>query len=418
MEKRLKIAKKLLKEEGVIFISIDDNEQAQLKILCDEIFWINHISTIIWQKKYAASNDNKGISSVHEYILCYAKNSKIWSPFLLARPKELDEKYNNPDNDSRWVWNSTNLSVKTFSQTNHYEIIWPTGLVFLPPPSRCWVVSKEKYKSLLDDNRIWFWGQWTSRPYIKTFLSEVQQWIVPTSLWLHWDAGHNIWAKTEIRNIFQWETKLFDTPKPTKLLNRILKISAKKDSIILDFFAGSGTTWHAVLELNKEDWGQRQFILCTNNENKIAEEVTYPRIRNVIDGYSDVEGIPANLRYYKTEFIGVEKSLDDLRYKFIGLCDELLCIKENTFEEVKLKQSSDALKLFTNSGKSLVILYDIHHFDACVKLLRTLENPTKVYIFSLSKEIYEEALSGIWKDIEIANIPDDILQTYKKIFHF
>jgi adenine-specific DNA-methyltransferase len=420
MSKRLEIAKKLLKDTGVIFISIDDNEQAQLKVLCDEVFWNNHISTIVWQKKYAASNDSKGISSVHEYVLCYAKDNQKWFPSLLARPQELNEKYSNPDNDSRWLWNSTNLSVKTFSQANYYEIIWPTGKVFLPPPSRCWVVSKEKYQKLLADGRIWFWTKWDSRPYSKTFLSEVQQWIVPTSLWLHTDAGHNIWAKTEIRTIFEWKTDLFETPKPTKLLRRILQIASKKDSIVLDFFAWSGTTWHAVLELNREDGGKRQAILVTNNENQIAETVTYPRMQRVISGYGDVAGIPENLRYYQTEFIAVDRSIDDLRSRFIGRCSDMLCIRESCYVPCSLswQMSSEYFRVFESTTQILAILYHPYEIEQLRGLLEMTHQPIVVYIFSMGSELFQEELARFGDRIRIETIPDEILQTYQKIFGF
>lgn len=418
ISKRLELAKRLLRETWVIFISIDDNEQAQLKVLCDEIFWNNHISTIVWQKKYAASNDSKGISSIHEYVLCYAKNNQIWSPSLLPRPKELDEKYSNPDNDPRGSWWATNLSVKTFSQSNYYEIVWPTGIVFLPPPSRCWVVSKEKYQLLLADGRIWFWSKGTSRPYIKTFLSEVQQWIVPTSLWLHSDAGHNIWAKSEIRTIFEGQTDLFDTPKPTKLLNRILQISSKKDSIILDFFAWSGTTWHAVIELNKEDGWKRQCILVTNNENQIAEKVTYSRIRNVINGYSNIEWIPTNLRYYRTDFISLDKSIDDLRGKFMWRCSEMLQIRESCFTQPDVDWLSEYFQVFENKENILAILYHPYEIENLKKLILTTEKSIIIYIFSMWWEIFEEELAHLSDHIRIETIPDEVLETYKKIFGF
>src|SRR3989339_1414272 len=196
MRPRLEILRNLLdKNDGSIWISIDDDESHYLKVLCDEVFGrSNFVANVVWQKKYAATNDSKYLSDVHDHILLYAKNKESWRPNLLKRPKELDAKYSNPDNDPRGAWYSTNLSVKTFSEKNYYTITSPAGKEFLPPPTRCWVVSKEKYQELLADNRIWFGSKGVSRPYKKTFLSEVQQGIVPLTLWLHTDVGHNIEA--------------------------------------------------------------------------------------------------------------------------------------------------------------------------------------------------------------------------------
>lgn len=289
MYPRLKLLRDLLSEDGVIFVSIDDNELQQLLFVLGDIFGQdNFISNIVWQKKYASSNDNKYISSIHEYIVCFAKNKPSWKLNLLKRPKELNAKYKNPDNDPRGDWYSTNLSVKTFSEKNYYKIISPNGKAFLPPPTRCWVVSKERYEELKKDNRIWFGKDGNSRPYLKTFLSEVQQGIVPPSLWLHQDAGHNIEAKSLLRSLFDNKIDLFDTPKPVRLIRRILEIATDSDSLILDSFAGSGTTAHAVLDLNKEDNGTRKFILI-EMEDKIAKDVTAERVKRAIkkEDYKD-----------------------------------------------------------------------------------------------------------------------------------
>jgi adenine-specific DNA-methyltransferase len=288
MYSRLKLARNLLRDDGVIFISIDDGEQANLKRLCDEIFGEdNFIANIIWQKKYAASNDAKYLSDMHDHILVFCKNKGNWKPNLFKRPKELNAKYTNPDNDPRGVWYSTNLSVKTYSAKNYYIITSPAGIEFSPPPSRCWVVSNDKYLELLADNRIWFGKDGTSRPYKKGFLSEVQEGVVPTTMWSHHDAGHNIGAKTEIRNLFSDTTGLFDTPKPTKLIIRLLELSTKssEETLILDFFSGSGTTADAVIQINAEDGGKRKFImvqipeLTKSSQYETIAEIGKERIR-------------------------------------------------------------------------------------------------------------------------------------------
>ncbi len=288
MYSRLKLARNLLKEDGVICISIDDNEQAALKKICDEIFGENNfVNNIIWQKKYAASNDAKYLSDMHDFILVYTKNKELWRPNLFPRPEELDNKYSNPDNDPRGPWYSTNLSVKTYSSKNDYIIIGPTGLEFSPPPSRCWVVSEEKYQELLADNRITFGRDGKSRPYQKKFLSEVQQGIVPTTLWFHEDAGHNIGAKSEIRDLFSEYTGLFDTPKPTKLMERLITLvaSPNTDDIFLDFFAGSATLAHGVFSYNIKNSSNHHFILIQideqNNEKSLAYKQGFEKISSI-----------------------------------------------------------------------------------------------------------------------------------------
>lgn len=263
MYPRLRLARNLLTEDGVIFISIDDNEQANLKKLCDEVFGEeNFVNNVIWHKKYGAANDAKYFSDVHDFIIVYCKNKSNWKPNLFERPEELNAKYKNPDSDPRGVWIATNLSVKTYSKSNDYTITGPTGIAFNPPPSRAWVISENKYFELLKDNRITFGKDNASRPYLKSFLSEVQDGIVPQTIWSYKDAGHNIGAKSEIRDLFSDSTVPFDTPKPTKLISRIIEVAEtdNKNDTILDFFAGSGTTAHAVMKLNAKDGGDRKYI--------------------------------------------------------------------------------------------------------------------------------------------------------------
>ncbi|ELY1993155.1 site-specific DNA-methyltransferase, partial [Flavobacterium psychrophilum] len=212
----------------------------------------NFVANLIWHKKYGAANDAKYFSDVHDHILVLSKNKELWRPNMFERPDELNAKYKNSDNDPKGEWIATNMSVKTYSKNNDYVVTGPTGLEFSPPPSRAWVISKEKYEEMLKEGRITFGKDGTSRPYLKTYLSEVQNGIVPTTIWSYNDAGHNIGAKSEIRDLFSETTVPFDTPKPTKLLNRIINVAESKDKsdIILDFFSGSATTAHSVMQLN------------------------------------------------------------------------------------------------------------------------------------------------------------------------
>ncbi|MBY6271804.1 MAG: site-specific DNA-methyltransferase [Bacillaceae bacterium] len=298
MYPRLKLARNLLKDDGVIFVSIDDNEQANLKKLMDEIFGEeNFITTIVWQKKFAPQNDATYFSDMHDYILVYAKikkqtknDKKGWSRNLLPRTAEQNALYKNPDNDPRGPWQSDNLTVKTYSKDYDYPIITPSGRVVYPPKGRCWATSKEKMEELIKDNRIWFGKTGDGVPRLKRFLSEVQSGTVPVTWWKREECGDNQEATQELRKLFGNTGVPFETPKPVRLIKRILQLSTQSNNndIVLDFFAGSGTTAQAVLEMNKEDNGNRQFILIqipdkTNHEHyPTIAEVTKERIRRSI----------------------------------------------------------------------------------------------------------------------------------------
>lgn len=285
MYPRLSLARNLLKEDGVIFISIDDNEQAQLKLLCDEIFGEeNFVATVIWEKKYSPQNDAKWLSDNHDFILIYARNKNIWRPLLLPRTEKMNNRYKNIDNDPRGAWKSSDCLVKTYMQTYDYPITTPSGRVVNPPKGRCWMTSSENFKKLVDDNRIWFGENGDNVPSLKRFLSEVKQGLTPLTIWKYTEVGHNQEAMREIASFFGGE-KIFETPKPTNLIKHILKIStSNSDDIILDFFAGSGTTAQAVMELNAEDGGNRQFILVQLPEaiDEKRSKTAYDFVKNTL----------------------------------------------------------------------------------------------------------------------------------------
>lgn len=260
MYPRLLLAKDLLSEDGVIFISIDDNEQAQLKLLCDEVFGQdNFVANLVWQKKYGPANDAKGISSTHEYVLAYAKNNLNWTPNFAPRDEKQLTAFKNPDNDPRGVWRASDLSARTYSKSGDYEITGLNGEKFRPPPSRAWIVNEKRFKELLSDNRITFGVSGDGRPMQKKFLTEVNDGIAPETWWSRDKAGDNKIARYELKAHFP--ENIFETPKPTKLISEIIKLATTNDDLILDFFAGSGTTGEAVMRLNAEDGGNRRFIL-------------------------------------------------------------------------------------------------------------------------------------------------------------
>lgn len=261
MYPRLRLAANLLRDDGVIFISIDDNEVTNLRRLCDEVFGEeNFVAQIVWQKKYAATNDSKGFSTTHDYIVVYQK-SNSFNRNLLPRTEEQNKPYKNDDNDGKGLWRSDNLLVKSFSESGVYPIVNPnTKEEFYPPKGSCWRASQGTMKQWLNENRIYFGKDGKGAPQLKRYLNEVQQGRVPITWWTFEEVGHNDAANKEVQFLFGGKAP-FDTPKPTTLLAQMLRIGTDKDSIIIDFFSGSATTAHAVMQLNAEDGGNRQFIM-------------------------------------------------------------------------------------------------------------------------------------------------------------
>ena len=260
MYPRLRLARNLLKDDGVIFISIDDNEITNLRKICDEVFGEdNFIAEIVWRKKYGIQNDAKHFSTSHEYLVCYAKNSNIWTPFLLERSEEQNSRYKNPDNDPRGPWASDNFTAGRVTEKDAYEITTPTGKKHFPPSGSSWRFSKDKYQQLLSENRVYFSSNGDGAPRLKRFLNEVQDGITPTTFWDYDEVGHTDSSKKALNELFNGEA-YFDYPKPVELIKRVCSLSTSNDDIILDFFAGSGTTAHAVMSLNVEDRGSRKFV--------------------------------------------------------------------------------------------------------------------------------------------------------------
>ena len=299
MMPRLKLLRELLSEDGAIFISCDDNEQHRLRLLLDEIFGEqNFIQNIIWQKKYSPQNDARYFSDMHDFIICYAKikiegEQKFgWQRNLLERTEEMNDRYKNPDNDVRGDWKPSDFSVKTYSEEYDYPITLPSGRIVNPPNGRCWSTSKKNFEKFVDDKRIWFGETGNNVPSVKKFLTEVKQGSIPVSIWGYKEVGHNQEAKQELKEIFNEIQLPFDTPKPIRLLRRIIQLSTVPGDIILDSFAGSGTTAHAVLELNQEDDSNRKFILIEQED--YANTITAERVRRVIKGVKTAENANVN----------------------------------------------------------------------------------------------------------------------------
>ncbi|MEQ2407109.1 site-specific DNA-methyltransferase [Bacteroides ovatus] len=280
---RLKVARDLLTEDGVIFISIDDNEVENLRSVCDEIFGeSNFLANIVWQKIHSIKNDAKYFSENHEYGIIYAKNIDNIKLHLLPRTPEMNDRYKNPDNDPRGPWQSGDLVASGERSNGHYVVTSPkTGKQFDVPKGKHWVYSKENLYALVNDNQIWFGEDGNSFPRKKRFLSDVQDGRTPNTMWLSEEVGHNQTAAREMKNLFNGN-KLFDFPKPVSYLRQITQILSDVESIVLDFFSGAATTAHAVMQLNAEDGGIRKFIMVQlpeiTDENSEGNKAGYKTI--------------------------------------------------------------------------------------------------------------------------------------------
>lgn len=261
MYPRLKVARDLLTDDGVIFISIDDSEAKNLKAVCDELFGEqNFIAQVVWERAFSPINLKKHFSVSHDYILCYAKSIEYAVCKGLMRTEETNARYSNPDNDPRGPWQSDNSTVGPAVPEKVYELVSTSGKIFLPPSGRCWLYSKARFQEMIADNRIWFGANGNNMPRVKRFLSEVKEGLTPMSIWKHEDVGHSQDASQKLKKLFD-DKSFFEYPKPIGLIERCIQLYSDRDSIVLDFFSGSGTTAHAVMKLNAEDGGNRKFIM-------------------------------------------------------------------------------------------------------------------------------------------------------------
>lgn len=272
---RLELLRELLSEDGSLWVSIDDDESHYLRVACDEVMGRkNFVANIVWQKKYAPQNDAKWFSDSHDHILVYAKNKVDWRPYRLPRTAETNSTYKNPDNDPRGVWMSDNLSVKTYSAATDYPIVTPAGATVNPPQGRCWGVSRERFEELIADNRIWFGVKGTAGPRLKRFLSEVSEGMVSKTIWMRDEVGDNQEAKREAR-VFH-STQVFGTPKPERLIERVVKMATQRGDLVLDSFLGSGTTAAVAQKMG------RRYIGIEMGDHAVTHCV--PRLKKVTDG--------------------------------------------------------------------------------------------------------------------------------------
>lgn len=275
MRDRLELLRNLLSDDGSIWINLDDNESHYCKVLCDELFGrCNFVANVIWQKKYSPSNDAKWLSDNHDHILVYAKNKNIWRPNLLPRSDEMNSRYKNPDNDPRGLWKPGDISVKTYTPSCDYPITTPSGRIVNPPKGYCWRFSKEKFSELVMDNRIWFGSEGKSVPAVKRFLTQVKDGITCLTVWTYQEVGHNQDAKKEVKSFN--DTNVFSTPKPERLIERILTLGSNKGDLVLDSFLGSGTTAAVAHKMGRRWIGIELGDHCDTH--------CAPRLKKVIDG--------------------------------------------------------------------------------------------------------------------------------------
>ena len=346
MYSRLMVARSLLTEDGVIFISIDDNEQRNLKNICDEIFGSsNFIAQLIWERAYSPKNDAKYISNSHDYVLMYALDLEKFTIGRLPRTEEANARYSNPDNDPRGVWKASDMSVKTYTSSCDYKITTPSGKIVEPPAGRCWSLSAKAFAERLQDNRIWFGPNGDSTPSIKRFLSELKyEGMAPTSILFYKEVGHSQEGAKEVVSLFG-NKGVFDGPKPVRLLERLIILAnLKSDSIVLDFFSGSATTAHALMKMNSNKNFQCKFILVQLPEevNDTKKEQEYKNICEI-----GKERIRRAGKKIKEESPLTTQKLDT-GFRVFRLAD-------SNFEEVKKapeEYDQSQLDLFLNNVKS------------------------------------------------------------------
>ncbi|MFP5129263.1 site-specific DNA-methyltransferase [Phocaeicola coprocola] len=346
MYSRLMVARSLLTDDGVIFISIDDNEQRNLKNICDEIFGSsNFIAQLIWERAYSPKNDAKYISNSHDYVLMYALDLEKFTIGRLPRTEEANARYSNPDNDPRGVWKASDMSVKTYTSSCDYKITTPSGKIVEPPAGRCWRLSAKAFAERLQDNRIWFGPNGDSTPSIKRFLSELKyEGMAPTSILFYKEVGHSQEGAKEVVSLFG-NKGVFDGPKPVRLLERLITLAnLKSDSIVMDFFSGSATTAHALMKVNAEKQTSYKFILV-----QLPEEVNETKKEQ---GYKTICGIGKERIRRAGKKIKEESPLTtqklDTGFRVFRLAD-------SNFEEVKKapeEYDQSQLDLFLNNVKS------------------------------------------------------------------
>lgn len=423
MHKRLVLARSLLKPTGAIFISIDNNEMAHLKLLCDEVFGErNFIGVLIWRKKEGGGQTDQYFVTEHEYVIAYAKSPEYkWQDEVIP---DDGSSFNMSDENGKFKavklakWGNTSRRIDR--PTMYFAIKAPDGSKNFPIApdggDGRWRVASKRMEGLVNNDLI-YWKQNGSTwiPYEKVYFNDGDVKVVKERSIL-FDLATTADGTKELTQIFG-EKDVFENPKPVRLIEFLLERASHKDAIVLDFFAGSGTTGHGVLSQNRIDGGNRQFILCTNNEDSIAETVTYPRIKRVIEGYKDTKGshvaaLGGTLQYLKvTE--SPSASTDANKRKLSKSAAHLLCIKEGCFEEVV---ADDSLSIFKGRDKSLAVLLDSEEIDQLkTYLLNNTDEKFVIYVFSLSGDVFDEEFEEFGSRVSVQPIPESLLNSYNQV---
>lgn len=377
MRDRLEILKRLLAEDGSIWISLDDNEQAYCKVLCDEIFGRqNFVCNVIWQKKYAPQNDAKWLSDNHDFILVYAKEKNKWIPNLLPRSAEMDARYKNPDNDPRGVWQSDNLLRKDEQKSGLYTIITPNGRECNPPAGRSWRVPEYKYLEMVADNRIWFGSDGNGVPRIKRFLSEVKQGMTALTIWPYEEVGHNQDAQREVKKFNP--TDIFATPKPEKLIQRVLHLASNTGDLVLDSFLGSGTTAAVAHKMGRRwigiEMGDHVYTHCI------------PRLQKVIKG-EDAGGVTKSTGW-----------LCGGGFKFYELASSLIVKDKYGQQIISDKYNADML------AEAMCKILGYHYKPDAEKYWKQGFSSEKSFIYTTTMSVQEESLDKLAAEVGDDNL--------------
>lgn len=435
MRERLTLAKQLLKETGIITVTIDDYELFTLGMLMDEIFGEeNKVGVLAVENNPRGRTANRFYATSHEYYVVYAKNAKLATISNLPLTEEQKKVFKYEDEISPYRMRGMRKSGADSRRKDRPKQFYP---IYINPETlqgslekhdgwdeilpidntgseRVWIIGTERCKEFLEDGTIIINKAKSGSGYSLFVKDRIKAGRKARTVWV--DPRYDTSSHGATLLLKMFGEKVFDYPKSLWAVRDFLYTAAgeNKEALILDFFAGSGTTGHAVLELNKEDGGKRQFILCTNNENGIAENVTYPRVKNVIDGYSKYEGIKSNLRYFKTALVSKQQTDDQTRIELVARSTDMICLREDTFEMVI---DTKLFKVFGNTDHYAAIVFEP---DAIVLLKDALaklddDKPIHIYVFSLSNDTYESDFTDIEREHELRPIPESILEVYRRI---
>lgn len=460
MNKRLRLAKTLLSKDGVIFISIGEDEIAQLKMLCNEIFGEkNYITNFIWEKTQHFGRQKINSYSNADYILCYAKelNRQNLKELLVERVKE--------EHEDAPLYNASNpVNTLTFPSKKVIFNI-DDGEYTQTADEKYQLVDKVIVKNKNNKNNLVlrFRSRWSQKRINEEIEKGTTFWIKSDNFAIRAIYGNGKTSNDSPKQIIftnnnnefctrsrfgakvgvteegsmelngiVGDQNIFDYPKPKTLIEYLVSLfynskhkNYNKKITVLDFFAGSGTTGHSILNMNKQDNGDRRFILCTNNENNLCEKVTYRRLSKVIKGYKNyhnseiIEGLGGNLKYLKVGFVKLERSIDTLKHKIIEGSTGIICAKENTFDLLRDIYKDRKIKIFQSRNGYTAILFDLFYFEYFIDELRKLtDKPVSIYVFSYTKEFSKEEFGDLNIKYTIEPIPENILEIYKKIYNF